>query len=226
MATLQRFPTADVVTANAINYGGHRDGTPYWPSSSEVRPLTTIEMITREDAVCIMSVFRRSVVERVGVFDERFRGNEDYQYWLRVAMAGCRFVVDFTPRGYYRRRPDSVSSDERRMLSGIITVLNEIRPLCAVDSAEGRAIDAQLKRFGRELLVAEARQCIAAGDPRSGVAFLKRIPAADRRPALSLLLTVAGVWPPLLSGGYRTKRALHGLRARLSRRAVPVTEIS
>ena len=225
IATLNRHPTADVVTANAINYGGDRDGTSYWPSSNEVRPLTFGEMIAREDAVCIMSVFRRSVIERAGRFDERFRGNEDYQFWLRVAMAGCTFVADFTPRGYYRRRPDSVSSDERRMLSGIMTVLKEIRPFCSVDSAKVRAIDGQLKRFNRALQIAEARQCIAAGDPRAGVTFLKRISPADRGPVLSLALMVARVWPLLLSVGYRTKGAFRELRARLSRRGRSVSGV-
>jgi hypothetical protein len=223
LATLQRNPGADVVTANAINYGGHRDGTPYWPSSTEIRPLTIAEIISREDAVCIMSVFRRRVIERAGLFDERFRGNEDYQFWLRAALTGSQIIADFTPRGYYRRRPDSVSSDERRMLGGIIAVLLETRSQCAVGSAEVRAIDAQLTRFRRELQVAEARHCIAAGDSRGAVAFLKAIPPADRGTMLWLSLLAADVWPLLLSFGYRMKCAFRDLWERLVRRARSVS---
>ena len=38
-----------------------------------------------------MSVFRRRVYERIGGFDEAMRTNEDYDYWLRAAVAGFRF---------------------------------------------------------------------------------------------------------------------------------------
>jgi glycosyltransferase involved in cell wall biosynthesis len=222
LATLQKFPTADVVTANAINLGGHRDGTPYWPLATEVRPLAIVEMITREDAVCIMSVFRRSVLDRAGGFDERLSGNEDYDFWLRAAMAGCRFVADFTPKGYYRRRPDGLSSDERRMLSGIITVLNQLRPHCP-DEEVVAAVDAQVKRFSRALLLAEAKHCLSEGTPRRALEYLKRIPAADRPRGLSLALALAPLWPSLLSGGYRMKRALPLMRARFARRATQVS---
>ena len=207
LATLAKWPTADVVTANAVNLGGHLDGMPYWPASTDVRPLTIVEMITREDAVCIMSVFRRAVIDRVSGFDERLSGNEDYYLWMRAAMADCGFVADFTPRAYYRRRPGSLSTDARRMLRGIITVLNELRPL-SPDPEVAAAIDAQVKRFSRELLLAEAKHCLAGGTPRRALEYLKQIPAGDRPRGLSVALILATFWPSLLSGAYRMKQAL------------------
>jgi glycosyltransferase involved in cell wall biosynthesis len=216
MTTLARNPDVDIVTHNAINLGSHLDGLPYWRVSNEIRPLSTLDMIVRENAVHIMSVFRRRVIDRVGQFDEKFAGNEDYQFWLRAATAGCRFVADFAPRAYYRRRPDSASSDERRMLAGIMTVLREIRPLCPIGGPEIRAIDMQLRRFQRELLVAEARERVTQGDAGAAIAFLERIPAADRGAGLSAILKMASYWPGLLSYGYRARRNLRVLRRRSS----------
>jgi glycosyltransferase involved in cell wall biosynthesis len=218
IATLNSQPWIDVVTTNTINIGNHRHGTPYWPPSADIRQISLLEMIVREDAVHILSVVRRSVVDRVGGFDPSFRGNEDYHFWLRAAAAGCRFAADFTPRGYYRRRQDSVSSDERRMLAGIMRVLRELRPRCGSGSPEVRAIDAQLRRFERALLVADARECITRGDSVGAVAFLTQIPPADRGPGLSAMLKVAGLWPPLLSFGYRAKRAVRNVGTRFARR--------
>jgi glycosyltransferase involved in cell wall biosynthesis len=212
VSTLTSRPDLDVITSNAINLGGRFDGTPYWPPSDEIRDLSLLDMIVHEDAVHIMSVFRRSVVERTGGFDETFRGNEDYHFWLRAAAAGCRFAVDLTPRGYYRRRPDSVSADERRMLAGIVRVFREIRPQCPPDGPEVQAIDTQVRRFRREGLFAEARVHLAGGDGAGALECLKRIPPAERGRTLSALLSIASVWPSALFYGYRARRAVRERR--------------
>ena len=98
------------------------------------------------------------------------------------------------------------------MLVGIIRVLNQVRPLCSPGSAEVQAIDSQLRRFQRRLLVAEARECIATGNALGGLAFLERIPDGDRGPSLSLALRIAALWPEALSIGYRTRRVLRRAR--------------
>jgi glycosyltransferase involved in cell wall biosynthesis len=210
LRTLVRHPNVDVVTSNAINLGGVFDGRTFWPASNQVREITLLEMIRREDAVHIMSVVRRSVIDRAGYFDECRRGNEDYQFWLRAAVAGCRFVADFTPRAYYRRRPESLSADERVMLTGILDVYRELRPRC--QESEARAIDAQVRRFDRELLIAEARACMIRGDGRLALAYLRRIPRGERGPVWTLTAGIASLWPNMLSYAYRARRAFHAAR--------------
>lgn len=212
--TLSQHPAVDVLTCNAFNLGGHADGLTFWPSAAAIVPITLLDMIVREDAIHIFSVFRRTVINRIGAFDSHFDGNEDYHFWLRAAAAGYRFAADFTPRGWYRRRPGSASADQRRMLAGIVRVFAGIRQECSLDAGEAAAIDVQVRRFTKELRVAEARACLAAGDSAGAVECLRRIPSADRGRALSMLLTLAGGWPPFLSGGYRTKRVLRRLRPR------------
>ena len=215
LRTLASDPNVDVVTSNAINFGGVFDGRSYWALSDQIREITLLEMIHREDAVHIMSVVRRSVIDRVGYFDECRRGNEDYQFWLRAAVAGCRFVADFTPRGYYRRRPQSLSSDERVMLTGILDVYRELRPRCC--EHEARAIDAQIRRFERELLIAEARACMSRGDGPRALAYLHRVPRGERGPSWTLTAGIASVWPNLLSYLIRARRALQAARVAVSR---------
>jgi glycosyltransferase involved in cell wall biosynthesis len=215
--TLSRYPAFDVVTSNAFNRGGPFHGEGLWPVSQEIRPISLIDMIVREEAVNIFSVFRRTVIERVEGFDQNFTGNEDYHFWLRAAVAGCRFVGDFTPRGYYRRRTDSASANQRRMLAGILNVFNNLRPQLPAGPAL-QALDAQVQRFTTELLMAEARECVAAGNPAGGVRFLERIPSRDRGAMLSILVALGGVWPSLLSRSYRMKRAFRELRLRFARR--------
>ena len=75
-----------------------------------------------------MSIFRRRVYETIGGFDEALRTNEDYDFWLRAALAGFRFWRNDEPLGHYRRRDDSLSAIELRMIRGILRVYRKARP--------------------------------------------------------------------------------------------------
>jgi GT2 family glycosyltransferase len=58
---------------------------------------------------------RRTVVERVGYFDESLKACEDYDYWLRAAALG--YVPHYCGEGmavYYRRHPTSMSSNLKK----------------------------------------------------------------------------------------------------------------
>lgn len=160
IGVLEGHPEAAVVTANALNLDGPLDGQPYWPAGSDVRPLTMLEMIEREDSVCIMSVFRREVHAAIGGFDDGFvYGSEDYDYWLRAADAGFRFLQVRWPIAFYRRRPGGASAATARMLTGITAALSKARDRCGSDPSRARektAILRQLHRFECERLRVEA----------------------------------------------------------------------
>jgi len=152
-----RFPHADVMTCNAYNLGGPRDGRPLQAVQPDFRIISLIDMLAREDAVCIMSVFRRAVVDRIGAFDESLTGTCDYDFWIRAAHAGCVFVENPAVLGQYRRRSDSLSADEIQMLDGIIRVLRHARELCVDRPPERAVIDRQLARFDADRLLASAK---------------------------------------------------------------------
>lgn len=206
-------PDVAIVTANARNMGGPFDGKPArpWPDK---RPQPDLAGILRdEEAVFIMSVFRRSVYEAIGGFDERMRSNEDYDYWLRAAAAGFRFVRNDSPLGDYRRRDDSLSANDVRMLTGLLFVYRKTRSALTGRPRELAILDQQVARFETELLAAEARAAIDAGNRRAAAEHLSAL--RSRRPGLRIAVAalVARVLPPLLPLLYRWNRA------RLARRA-------
>ena len=206
-------PDIAIVTANARNMGGPFDGKPArpWPDK---RPQPDLAGILRdEEAVFIMSVFRRSVYEAIGGFDERMRSNEDYDYWLRAAAAGFRFVRNDSPLGDYRRRDDSLSANDVRMLTGLLFVYRKTRSALTGRPRELAILDQQVARFETELLAAEARAAIDAGNRRAAAEHLSAL--RSRRPGLRIAVAalVARVLPPLLPFLYRWNRA------RLARRA-------
>ena len=56
-------------------------------------------------ALCL----RRSAFDRAGLFDETLRVQTDWDYWLRLALAGARFKAVDAPPYIIRRRPTSLS---------------------------------------------------------------------------------------------------------------------
>lgn len=205
MGILAAHPEIDVVTGNGWFLGGPKDGQPArpWPDRRGAPALRSL--LEDETAVFIMSVFRRRVYDIVGDFDESMRTNEDYDFWIRAALAGCRFERNDEPLGYYRRREDSLSAGELRMLRGIIRVLQKARPAVA-GRPELQILENQLARFETERLAAEARASIEARDFTAAANYLRALHRRRGGAALKVAGLMARWAPPLLSAVYNLRR--------------------
>jgi glycosyltransferase involved in cell wall biosynthesis len=164
LAIFDAHPDVDIVSANAHNLGGPWDGAPLKPVVGDCRVVSLLDLICVEDSICIASMFSRRVVETIGGFDEELRSNEDYDFWLRAAWAGCKLVFNPKPLAYYRRRANSVSTQEIETLSGILQVLRKVRRLCEDRPIELRYLDRQIARFEQESLLAKAKNDLHARD--------------------------------------------------------------
>ncbi len=208
LKVLDECPDRAIVTANAINRGGDRDGEPLWPETKGLRRLDLRDVILQEDAVCIMSVFRREVVERIGGFDRTYTGNEDYEFWIRAANAGFGIIRNCRPLGCYRRRPGSVSSDEQRMLNGIIRVLEGVARLPGPIAGEAEAIASQIRRFRQELVKAGMRTSLANNDAAAAALGLKTLSELRRSWPLAVAARVTMTFPYLLQRAYALRQSL------------------
>ncbi|MEP6915386.1 MAG: glycosyltransferase [Acidobacteriota bacterium] len=204
---LGRHPEVGIVTGNAWFLGSRWDGEPARPTPDTSPAPDLGRIIADETVIFIMSVFRRRVYETIGGFDEELRTNEDYDFWLRAAAAGFAFARNDTPLGYYRRRDDSLSASELRMLRGIIKVYFKTRPLVLDRPAELATLDAQLARFQGERLAAEARFAIETGDFAAARDHLAAL--YDRRGGVALAAArcMARCSPSLLTRVYNLRRA-------------------
>ena len=208
VAILQARPDIDVVTANARNVGGLRDGEPArpWPDARPHPDL--LAMIADEQAVFIMCVFRRQVYEAVGAFDESLRTNEDYDYWLRAALAGFRFYRNPRPLGGYRRRNDSLSSSAVNMLQGILRVYDKLRPALTDRPLELAALDSQVTRFENDKLRALARVAIARGDMQTAEQLLATLRLRRRSAGVAVAHLMARWTPALLARAFQFRESL------------------
>jgi hypothetical protein len=214
LAILDSSPDVAIVTANAFNFGGSLDGKPLRPTRGECRRLSPIDILEWEEAVCIMSVFRREVVERIGGFDERLRTSEDYQFWIRAALDGFEIVQNPRPLGLYRRRPDGNSADEVRALSGIVQVFEQMRRVCDSRPAERAVIDRQLERFERELLSVEAKLALRRRDFRMAADRFQSLHQREGGTFLAAVAAACTYAPVPLFWFYRGREAVRRARER------------
>jgi glycosyltransferase involved in cell wall biosynthesis len=206
IAILEARPDVDIVTGNGWYLGGPNSGQlarPY-PDSRPDPDLAGI--IGDEWSVFIMSVFRRRVYTEIGPFDESMRSNEDYDFWLRAAIAGSEFVRNDRPLGHYRVRTDSLSASNVRMLRGILHVYTKLRPEIAGRPREMEILQKQITRFEAELLAAEARLAIEIADFEAAQEYLGAL--HQRRGGASLRLAhFLSRWAPsMLTRAIRYRR--------------------
>jgi len=207
MAIFDEHPEVDVVTGNGWVLGGRLHGLPArpWPDG---RPQPTLASILGDElSIFIMSIMRRRVYDAIGGFDERLRSNEDYHFWLRAAARGFRFMRNDEPLGHYRRRDDSVSASDVRMLSGILTVYDSIRPLLAGRPAELQIMEAQVRRFKRDLLAAEAKQALNTGHLDAAADHLSALYAHSGGAIFKVASWMAKWTPGLVVRAYQIRRA-------------------
>jgi glycosyltransferase involved in cell wall biosynthesis len=197
----------DIVTGNAWFLGSRLDGQCARPHPDPRPAPDLMALLADETAVFILSVFKRSVYERIGGFDEALRTNEDYDYWIRAALAGFRFWRNDEPLGRYRRRDDSLSASELRMLRGILTVLYKTRPALRDRPADYSILEAQIARFSTERLAAEARAALESGDVAAAGDHLAALRDVRGGARLRLACFMARWTPTLLSIVYNLRRA-------------------
>ena len=204
---LAKHPEVDIVSGNGWYLGGPWPGRPVH-SVPDRRPVPDLlNIIKDENAVFIMTVFRRRVYERVGGFDETLKTNEDYDFWLRAASAGFSFARNDQPLAHYRKRPDSLSAAESRMIRGILRVYEKLRGQVHGRAEMIAAIDVQVVRFQRELLAAEARAAIRARNSAATGSSLAALHAAEGGVKLGLARFMARWTPGLLWKAYQLRRS-------------------
>ena len=208
LAILEDDSAVDIVTGNARFLGGPLDGRPARPFPDPRPDPDLARIISDETSVFIMTVFRRRVYDTIGGFDETFRTNEDYDYWLRAALAGFRFRRNDRPLGCYRRRHDSLSADDVRMVRGVLRVYEKLRGALADRPHERALTEQQIARFTTALHEVEARMALVSGDMATAAVHLDALHARRGGARVALARLMARWAPGLLARAYDVRRAL------------------
>jgi glycosyltransferase involved in cell wall biosynthesis len=206
LALFARLPHISVVSGNALNRGSALDGRPAraWPST--VRELTLCDMFDHDNVLFVMSVFRRDVYDRIGGLDETLRHSEDYEFWVRTAMAGFRFLANPAPLGWYRRRADSASANELAMFDGALGVFRRILTRLPHDAVEERAaLERQIDRYETERLITRAKQALKTRRFADACMEFDALYARGRRLRFALASAMLKVAPEFVHWAYKVR---------------------
>ena len=75
--------------------------------------------ILEQNFLSVLSLFPRSLVGEIGVFDPDRARVEDWDFWMRAIFAGCRVALQREPLALYRWGATGVSADWAAMDAGI-----------------------------------------------------------------------------------------------------------
>ncbi len=168
-AMLERDPTIGLVHARAWVLdeaaGAGRVRRAVWPppgyvtGSADDPPdaRTALVALAEANYVGAIQTARRTAVERAGGLDARLHQAEDYDLWLRIAIAGFRVVTAPGTLAVIRNRAGSLSKDELELARGVRAVCE--RMLSAYDLPEEARAAArrQLARADREIQLLSGR---------------------------------------------------------------------
>ena len=81
----------------------------------ELRPAATARTETQLNVQLSVALFRRSLIDRIGRFDDSLVQAEDTDYLLRIAESGARVIVEDKVATFYRRHDLNVTNDRLTM---------------------------------------------------------------------------------------------------------------
>jgi len=216
VAALDADPSAAVSYANAVIFGdGLDEGMNYmsvFPSEGEV---TVQSIVAMKCNVLVSALVRRAALDRVGVFDEGLRTNEDFDLWLRILQAGWRIVYTRRPLWRYRRRGGALSADPVAMWGGALRVLEKARRELDLSPADRAAVERASSHAWAMLQLHHGKRDFFAGDFSAAASELAEANAWLKSRKLALAVQAIRLAPRLLLQAYKARdRFVYGASTR------------
>lgn len=156
MEFLERNPGVDFLFAHMVNFGPHGEDlgpeildpsvNAYCQANATDLKDFVVQLLRVNPVPTSTVIFRRAAVARVGHLREDIGYADDFQWWLRWALASrCGFLDRVLEK---RRIHDSnIIGDRRRMLISVLAVLDDLATRRdTLTPAQQSALDAALNR--------------------------------------------------------------------------------
>ena len=130
----------DVLTTNAeLEFDGRIVGA-YYPDVAQFPTDDQVSAIIASDsAIFGAAAVRRATFEAAGGHYEALRSSDDWEFWMRLALAGSRFGAVDEPLYRYRLHEQGTSADQVRGAQDCVDALERVR---AVAQPQGELLEA------------------------------------------------------------------------------------
>jgi glycosyltransferase involved in cell wall biosynthesis len=215
VAALDAEPGARLVTCDGRNFGAVPKesfcASPMQRGRGQIRG-SLAEVLDRRFAVYIGSAFRRADWERAGGFDEAMTHCEDFDFWVRLLLAGGHALYLDEVLGEYRVRPSSASASGEKMIRGLLHTYEKVLPRL-VGRPEADVARAMIARERAELEFEWAVDRVLAGDTAAGLPSLKHARGGAGGLTWPAALALWNLCPGLAAPMLRRRRDAYTRRA-------------
>ena len=191
LAEIERFGVPVLICGGVSVFHDEQPHPPTCRSVAESEQLSFQQILQRNRIATSTVILPRQSALQGGGFDQRYRGPEDWQFWLRLAAAGLPILKIPLPLTAYRIATASLSQQVLRMRDQELQIIAEI---------------------GDKLTSRVRSQAMAGVHYRAAIAFTE---SNQRRAAWGEWLQSVRHWPGCLSE-YARERAWP--RVRLAKR--------
>lgn len=192
LTQLEADPAIDVLYPNAMLFGSaHWEGKLFQDICPSSLPITLEKVLTRECNIFISAVFKREILERVGLFDEDLCGSEDFDLWVRMLQNGCRFSFTTEVLARYRKRDGSLSSGSVKYYENAVQAYRKIFDAPMLTASQRKLIDAEIAKIETEVHLIRSKQKIAGREFIAAARHLLEVHA--HRPSIKLKLVLASL---------------------------------
>lgn len=163
---LEAHPEVDILYGSMRYFGSENpaerlywiwgENKPWMPEVSGKGKEVLTALVRHNIMATNSPMIKRSVVDAVGMFDERLPPAEDWDYWLRCAAAGMRFEFNNSPGtlALGRYHISSSSTDRRSMYASMRLIREKIKEL--TDDEEILALNREQMMKDQETVALEA----------------------------------------------------------------------
>jgi glycosyltransferase involved in cell wall biosynthesis len=144
---------------------------PGYVTGSEDDPADPVVALASGNYVGAVQTARRSAVERAGGLDAGLDQAEDYDLWVRIAIAGFRIVSAPGTLVVMRNRAGSLSKDQLELARGVRAVCERIISVYEVPDEARAAARRQLERANREIELQRGRAPVGGALRRARLAL-------------------------------------------------------
>jgi len=196
----------DMVWSDGFLFGetSHR-GERLTKRSPSVGPVTVTSLLSgRVMVFTSATIVRRSLIAKIGGFEESQKRAQDFDLWVRLVHSGARAGYHHEALMRYRIRPGSLSGDQVTDAQRSIDVFGHIGKTLLLQPEDRLVVEQQIRDAEKRLLLALGKRHLAAGEYAAAAGRLREADISQSSIKVKLARLLLGFAPGIARWLYRT----------------------